>query len=82
MRYVIAIVFAALGAFVVSAFVANHGATLLTRNFTFESPDGVATFHSSAFILLSLGGLIVGWIAGFALGGAFASDDADLDNDV
>lgn len=66
-RYVTAMVFAAVGALVATLFISTPVASYITSRMTFESPDGVEFVHALAWIGVNAASLVVGWLAGWFL---------------
>lgn len=75
MRYLIAIIAAIAVALLVTLYISSPIASWVVRQFTFESPDGVADLHALVFMAVNLGGLILGWFIGWVIGGWFHKDD-------
>lgn len=69
MRYLIAMIFAIVGAGATTVFVSSPIASLAVSKLAFESPDEVADLHSLIFMGVNLLGLAVGWTIGWWLGG-------------
>jgi hypothetical protein len=70
MRYVVAMVFAVIGAALAAVFLSSQVADWVTARQTFESPDEADTLHMAMYMASNVGGLIVGWLVGWTLGGA------------
>ena len=68
MRYVIAMLFAILGAALMMMFLSSDVASIVVATYRFESPDEVAELHTLVFMACNVSGLIVGWIAGWLIG--------------
>lgn len=68
MRYVIAMVFAVIGAGLMMLFVSSDVATTVVAGRRFDNPDDVADFHALVFMALNVVGLIVGWAMGWMFG--------------
>ncbi|MEQ1696556.1 MAG: hypothetical protein ABL901_12010 [Hyphomicrobiaceae bacterium] len=68
MRYVIAMVFAVIGAALTMMFVSSDVATMIVAERRFDNPDDVADLHSAVFMALNVIGLIVGWAMGWMFG--------------
>ena len=69
MRYLIAMIFAVIGAAAVTVFVSSPVASWAVSKFAFESPDEVADLHALIFMGVNLLGLAAGWTIGWWLGG-------------
>jgi fatty acid desaturase len=69
MRYVIAMIFAIIGAALMMRFASSDIATLVVASRRFESPDDVADMHTAIFMLMNVVGLVAGWILGWIFGG-------------
>ena len=70
MRYVLAMVFAVIGAALAAVFLSAEVADWVVSQRTFESPDDADTLHMGAYLLANVAGLIVGWLVGWVVGGA------------
>jgi hypothetical protein len=70
MRYVVAMVFAVIGAGLTAVFVSGDVANWVVAHQTFESPDDVSTMEMAAYMASNVAGLIVGWLVGWVIGGA------------
>ena len=69
MRYLIAMIFAIIGAGATTLFVSSPIASWVVDKFTFDSPDTVADLHSAVFMGVNIIGLAIGWTIGWWLGG-------------
>lgn len=69
MRYVIAIIFALIGAAVAFAFFAGPASDWVIARQQFDSSDDVENLNQVTFILVNLVGVIIGWTIGWAIGG-------------
>ena len=69
-RYILAMVFAAVGAVLATLFLASPAASFATAQFSFESPDEAETIHALAWMGTNVAGLIVGWSLGWLLSGS------------
>lgn len=74
MRYLIAMVTAALFAATAMFFVSTPIASAVVRSMTFESPDAVANMHAAVFMLSNVAALVVGFIVGWGLGARFKTN--------
>ncbi len=68
MRYVIAMVFAVIGAGLMMMFVSSDVASSIVAGRRFDNPDDVADLHAALFMALNVVGLIVGWALGWMFG--------------
>jgi len=68
MRYLVAIIFAIVGAALAMHFLSGPAANWAALQFKFESSDQAENVNQLAFMLVNLAGLIVGWTIGWALG--------------
>jgi hypothetical protein len=75
MRYVIAMSVATVFALVSSLFVASPVASAIVRQFTFDSPDTVASLHAASFMVVNVLMLTLGFTLGWALGRRFQAED-------
>jgi len=73
MRYVIAMVFAIIGAGLAAVFVSPHVATWVVGHMTFESPDDASTMDMLSYMGSNVAGLIIGWLAGWTISAAAGS---------
>lgn len=69
MRYLIAMVFAVIGAGLMMMFVSSDVATTIVAGRRFDNPDDVADLHAALFMALNVAGLIVGWTLGWMFSG-------------
>ena len=70
MRYVVAIVFALVGAGLAAVFLGSAVADWIVAHQTFDSSDDAENLHMLAFVGSIAGGLIVGWLVGWLIAGA------------
>jgi hypothetical protein len=68
MRYVIAMVFAVIGAALMMMFVSSDVASTIVAGRRFDNPDDVADLHAALFMALNVVGLVVGWALGWMFG--------------
>jgi membrane associated rhomboid family serine protease len=73
MRYVVAMVFAVIGAALASVFLSSHVADWVVGHMSFESPDDADSLHMAVYMASNVGGLIIGWLLGWIIGGATSS---------
>ncbi len=76
MRYLIAIVVAALFAIIATMFFASPVASFVVRQYTFNSPDTVADLHAAVFMAINISALALGFGVGWLIGRLFASPPA------
>jgi fructose-specific phosphotransferase system IIC component len=69
MRYLVAIIFAIVGAALAMQFLSGPVANWTALQFKFESSDEAENLNQLAFMGVNLFGLIVGWTIGWAIGG-------------
>ena len=69
MRYVFAMAGAIVLALLAMLFVSVPLANFAVDRYTFDSPDTVADLHAAVFMLSNLAALLIGWIAGWIVGG-------------
>ena len=68
MRYALAMLTAAIAAALAAVLFSGSIANWTVRQFTFESPDSVASLHTAVFMLCNLAALAIGWVIGWLLG--------------
>jgi vancomycin permeability regulator SanA len=68
MRFLIAMVCAVIAAALATFYAAMPIASWAVRQFTFDSPDTVATLHAAVFMLVNLTALVAGFVIGWAAG--------------
>jgi vancomycin permeability regulator SanA len=68
MRYLAAMVAAALMALLATLFVSSPVASFVVRQFAFDNPDSVADLHAAVFMGLNLAALALGWVVGWSFG--------------
>ena len=73
MRYVVAMVFAFIGAALAIIFLSSSVADWVVAHKSFESPDDADNLHMLAFIGTNVVALLIGWIVGWVIGGAGGS---------
>jgi hypothetical protein len=69
MRYVVAMVFAVIGAGLASVFLSSHVADWVVLHMSFESPDDADSMHMLVYMASNVGGLIIGWLVGWTIMG-------------
>jgi putative Ca2+/H+ antiporter (TMEM165/GDT1 family) len=69
MRYLIAIIFAIVGAAVAMQFLSGPVANWAALQFKFDSSDDAENMNQMVFMIVNLAGLVVGWTIGWAIGG-------------
>ena len=70
MRYLVAMIFAFIGAAIATVFLGSSVADWVVGRMTFDSPDDADNLHMLAYIATNIGGLIVGWMVGWVIGGS------------
>jgi vancomycin permeability regulator SanA len=75
MRYVIAMVTAAIAALLTSIFLSSPIAGWVVRQYTFDSPDTVASLHAAVFMAVSVTGLVAGFLLGWIGGSRWREAD-------
>ena len=70
MRYVVAMVFAFIGAALAIVFLSSSVANWVVGHMSFESPDDADNLHMLAFIGSNIVALLVGWMVGWVIGGS------------
>lgn len=73
MRYLVSIVFAAIGGALAMVFVSSQVADWVVAHQTFESSDDAETMNMLVFMASNIVGLIVGWLVGWAITGGRSS---------
>ena len=73
MRYLIAIIFAIVGAAVAMQFLSGPVANWAALQFKFDSSDDAENMNQMVFMIVNLAGLVVGWTIGWAIGGPLSS---------
>ena len=74
MRYVVAMVFAFIGAALATLFISSSVADWVVARQSFESSDDAENLHMLVFIGTNVAGLIVGWLLGWIIAGAGRAD--------
>jgi len=69
MRYVIAMVFAVIGAALMMTFISSDLASGVVASRRFDNPDDVADMHTALFMAFNAAGLVGGWILGWLFSG-------------
>jgi putative Ca2+/H+ antiporter (TMEM165/GDT1 family) len=75
MRYLVAIVFAIVGAALAMHFLSGPVADWAALQFKYESSDEAENVNQMAFMLVNLAGLLVGWTIGWVIGGPLRSGE-------
>jgi uncharacterized membrane protein YbjE (DUF340 family) len=70
MRYVVAMVFAIIGAALVAVFLSSDVADWVVSHQGFDSPDDADSMHMGVYMASNVAGLIIGWLVGWTVGGA------------
>ena len=73
MRYVVAIVFALIGAALAAFLLGSSVADWVVARQTFDSSDDAENLHMLTYVGTLVGGLIVGWLVGWVIGGSAKS---------
>ena len=73
MRYVVAMVFAFIGAALAIIFLSSSVADWVVSHKSFESPDDADNLHMLAFIGTNVVALLIGWMVGWVIGGSGGS---------
>lgn len=76
MRYVIAMVFAVIGAALAIVFIGQSIADWVVAHQAFDSSDDAENLHMLVFVGTLAGGLLIGWLLGWVIGGAGGSGKA------
>lgn len=71
MRYLIAIIFAIVGAAIAMKFASGPVADWAALQMKFESSDDAENVNQMAYLGVNFVGLIVGWTIGWAIGALF-----------
>jgi uncharacterized membrane protein len=69
MRYLVAIIFAIVGAALAMQFLGDLVANWAALQFKFESSDDAENVNQLTFMAVSFAGLIIGWTIGWAIAG-------------
>jgi putative Ca2+/H+ antiporter (TMEM165/GDT1 family) len=69
MRYLVSIIFAIVGAAIAMKFLSGPVADWAALQFKFQSSDEAENLNQMAFMIVNLGGLIVGWTIGWIIAG-------------
>jgi len=69
MRYVVAMVFAVIGAGLASVLLSSQVADWVVGRLSFDSPDDADSLHMAVYMASNVAGLIVGWLVGWVIGG-------------
>ncbi len=70
MRYLMAMVFAVIGAGLAMVFVSSQVADWVVARQTFESSDDAESLNMLVFVGSNIVGLIIGWLVGWTIAGA------------
>jgi len=76
MRYVVAIVFAVIGAFLTAVLLSPQVADWVVAHQTFDSPDDADSLHMAVYMASNLAGLFVGWLLGWIVAGVGSAGKA------
>ena len=77
MRYLIAILFAIVGAALAMNFLSGPFSNWAALQFSYESSDSAENVNQLAFMAVNLAGLVAGWIVGWVVGAPFAQPRSD-----
>jgi hypothetical protein len=69
MRYLVAIIFAIIGAVAAMQFLSGDIALWISQQPRFESSDDAEAVNQLAFMVVNLLGLVLGWAIGWAIAG-------------
>ena len=75
MRYLVAMLFALIGAALAAVFVSSPVADWVTAHQTFDSSDEAENLNMLTFIGTNIVGLIVGWLVGWTIGASLDRDN-------
>lgn len=75
MRYLVSIVFAAIGGALAMVFVSSQVADWVVARQTFESSDDAETMNMLVFMASNIVGLIIGWLVGWTITGGRSADN-------
>lgn len=75
MRYVLAMILAAVAALVATLTISGPISSFVVGLFAFESPDEVSNLEDAVFMGTSFTALLIGFVLGWAVGGNFEEDD-------
>ena len=70
MRYLVAMIFAVIGAALAALFIGSQAADWVVAHQSFDSSDDAENLHMMVFIGSLVGGLIIGWLTGWVIAGA------------
>lgn len=74
MRYVVAMVFAVVGAGLAAVFLSPQVADWVVYHRAFESPDDADSLHMAVYLGANVVGLIIGWLVGWVVAGSGTAD--------
>lgn len=77
MRYLVAMLFAMATAGVAMLYVSGRFASWAVSKFVFDNPDQVNDLHVALFMGMNVLALALGWVIGWAAGGAISGRDED-----
>jgi len=69
MRYIVAMVFAVIGALLATVFLSSSVADWVVAHRSFESSDDAENLHMLVFLASNVAGLIAGWLVGWVIAG-------------
>jgi len=73
MRYVVAMVFAVIGAGLAAVYLSSQVADWVVLRMAFESPDGADSMHMAVYMVSNVAGLVLGWLVGWVLAGTWST---------
>jgi vancomycin permeability regulator SanA len=76
MRYVVAMVFAVIGAFLAAVLLSSQVANWVVAHQTFDSPDDADSLHMAVYMASNVAGLFIGWLLGWIVAGAASAGKA------
>lgn len=77
MRYLVAIIFAAIGALLAFRFLSPMAELWVLNRQVFESPDQADDLGNAVFMGVNALGLLIGWAVGWSIGGGARNQPKD-----
>jgi len=74
MRYVVAMVFAVIGAALAAVLASSQVADWVVLHQSFESPDAADSMHMLVYMGSNVVGLLIGWLVGWTVAGPGSAD--------